>query len=200
MEDPRGQIYGAIGPPGQQDAATDREQLEDALPTLEAQGIQRLGRDVPEASAGKDGKRLDTALELKKLAKSLLLNFLELTGILYESPGDAAEKLEDIRTLFINMHHNINAWRPHQTREALITLLQTQLERTQNETKALREVTESARRLIEGLGSEEAQGNGALPRPEDPDTGGGGGGGSSAKQAQRPREAEVWASLDSLFD
>src|SRR5690348_8167674 len=101
----------------------NKPQLEDALPTLETQGIQRLGLDaVEESAAGKDGKRIDTAFELKRQAKSVLLNFLELTGILYQSPSDAAEKLEDIRTLFINMHHNINAWRPHQTREALITL------------------------------------------------------------------------------
>jgi len=157
-----------------------------------------LGPDPSEA-AGTDGKRLDTAFELKKLAKSLLLNFLELTGILYHSPDDAAEKLEDIRTLFINMHHNINAWRPHQTREALITLLQTQLEKTQNETKALRDVTETARRLIEGLGSVEAQGNGAL-RPENPKSDVDGGSEDRANHTQPPREGEVWASLDLLFD
>ncbi len=89
-------------------------------------------------------------MELKKLAKSLLLNFLELVGILAMNPRDATEKLEDLKTLLINMHHNINQWRPHQTREALIALMQTQLERTQNETKALREATENARRVLEG--------------------------------------------------
>lgn len=59
-------------------------QLEDQLPDLEEQGIQRLG------PAQEQDRHRDRALELKRLAKSLLLNFLELLGILSIDPGQVS--------------------------------------------------------------------------------------------------------------
>ncbi len=146
---------------------------------------------------------MDEAFELKRLAKSLLLNFVELNGVLGLNPASAGDKLADVRTLFINMHHNINKWRPHQTREALITLMQTQLERTQNEAKAAREVTESARRVLEGLASID------LPRG---DPGGEPAGADGEPldlalwttgekdEASRALARETWTAMDALFD
>lgn len=61
------------------------EQLDDKLPSLEEQGVERLvhqGIDYGD----KDGKHVDRAIELKRLAKSLLLNFLELVGIMSTTP------------------------------------------------------------------------------------------------------------------
>lgn len=55
-------------------------QLEDQLPNLEEQGIQRLGPEQEQ------DRHRDRALELKRLAKSLLLNFLELLGVLSIDP------------------------------------------------------------------------------------------------------------------
>jgi hypothetical protein len=45
-----------------------------------------VAKGADDSSDGKDDKHMDRAFELKRLAKSLLLNFLELTGILSLAP------------------------------------------------------------------------------------------------------------------
>lgn len=142
---------------------------------------------------------MDKVFELKKLSKSLLLNFLELQGILSMAPNDAAEKLDDIQTIFFNMHHHINEWRPHQAREALITLMQTQLEKTQNETRALREATDNARNALVGLASIEIPVEAELLEPTSSGPGPEGWGEKERKEAERMRNAEVWAAMDEMF-
>lgn len=56
---------------------------------MEEQGIQRLG---PEQERD---KHRDRAFELKRLAKSLLLNFLELLGILGIDPAQVRPPILD---------------------------------------------------------------------------------------------------------
>lgn len=126
-------------------------QLDDKLPTLEEQGIDNL--PATGSSAAKDAKHYDRAFELKRLAKSLLLNFLELTGVLAQSPADAEAKIKDLRTLFINIHHILNEYRPHQARESAIEMMQDHLDRTRTETAAIRTQVDKARKVLEGLGS-----------------------------------------------
>ncbi|KAH8649173.1 mediator complex, subunit Med7 [Xylariales sp. PMI_506] len=58
--------------------------LVDELPRLDGQGIRKLFPDPEERD--QDGKHFDRATILKRLAKSLLLNFLELVGILGINP------------------------------------------------------------------------------------------------------------------
>ncbi|KAK7097965.1 mediator of RNA polymerase II transcription subunit 7-like [Littorina saxatilis] len=84
---------------------------------LEASGVRRL---YPQAY---DHKR-----ELKKLNHSILINFLDLIDILIRAPDSPkrAEKLEDLNLLFINMHHLINEYRPHQARETLRVMMEEQ--------------------------------------------------------------------------
>lgn len=127
---------------------------------------------------------------------------MELAGILAINPGDAADKLADLQTIFFNMHQHINEWRPHQTREALISMLQAQLERTQTETRALHEVTDSVRKTLVGLADVEdplsaknrataqSQSQTALQPKSTP---------QSAAEAERKRQEEVWAALDETF-
>lgn len=85
---------------------------------------------------------VDKKAELKKLNRSILICFLELLDILIDNPsspevspskyfqwmpkrrGDQLslslsftqrnDKIKDINVLFINMHHLINEYRPHQ--------------------------------------------------------------------------------------
>ncbi|KAM4063209.1 MED7 protein [Hirsutella rhossiliensis] len=129
----------------------DQYMLDDKLPTLEEQGIANLSDPGPPSS--REDKHFDRAFELKRLAKSLLLNFLELSGTLAHTPSSAEAKIQDLRTLFINMHHILNEYRPHQARESAIEMMQDHLDRTRAETVAIRTQVDKTRRVLEGLGS-----------------------------------------------
>lgn len=84
---------------------------------LESQGIERL-----------HPMQFDHKRELKKLNMSILVNFLDLLDILIKSPGSVKreEKLEDLKLLFVHMHHLINEYRPHQARETLRVMMEVQ--------------------------------------------------------------------------
>lgn len=61
-------------------------------------------------------------------------------------------KVQDLNTLFINFHHLLNEYRPHQARESLILMMQDQLERSRAETKGIREMKGKVDGILEGLG------------------------------------------------
>ncbi|XP_019739706.1 mediator of RNA polymerase II transcription subunit 7 [Hippocampus comes] len=84
---------------------------------LESQGIERL-----------HPVQFDHKRELKKLNMSILVNFLDLLDILIKSPDSIKreEKLEDLKLLFVHMHHLINEYRPHQARETLRVMMEVQ--------------------------------------------------------------------------
>ena len=95
---------------------------EDAIiSSLESQGLRRLFSN----------KDLDRKKELKKLNHSILVNFLDLLDLLIKAPDSPKreEKIEDLNLLFINMHHLINEFRPHQARETLRVMLHVQRRR-----------------------------------------------------------------------
>jgi mediator of RNA polymerase II transcription subunit 7 len=73
--------------------------------SLEEQNIERL---YPQ--------QYDKKIELKKLNRSVVICFLELLDILIDNPSseERNEKVKDLSILFINMHHLINEYRPHQ--------------------------------------------------------------------------------------
>ncbi|KAM0225549.1 hypothetical protein ACHAQD_001486 [Fusarium lateritium] len=167
----------------------DQYMLDDKLPTLEDQGITNLPSSSQ--SESKDAKRFDRAFELKRLAKSLLLNFLELSGILSHNPSQAEVKVQDLRTLFINFHHILNEYRPHQARESVIALMQEHLDRTRTETMAIRTQVDKARRVLDGLGS--------LSVPDVPKALGQQIGEEDWEALAKQREADVWAATDALF-
>jgi mediator of RNA polymerase II transcription subunit 7 len=83
----------------------------------------------------------------------MLLNFLELVGIMSVKPSQYIEKIEDLKTLAINFHHLLNEYRPHQARESLILTMQDQLEKTRAETEGILRMKGEVERLLEGLGS-----------------------------------------------
>jgi hypothetical protein len=60
-------------------------QLNEELPSLEEQGIDQL-YTPPATPTSSPEKHSDRAMILRRLAKSLLLNFLELMGILGVNP------------------------------------------------------------------------------------------------------------------
>ncbi|EPX73134.1 mediator complex subunit Med7 [Schizosaccharomyces octosporus yFS286] len=79
------------------------------------------------------------AYELHLLSTSLMLNFLELLGIMSKAPEQFPEKVENIRVILLNMHHLINEYRPHQSRESLLMLLEKQLEHEESQLRSLNE-------------------------------------------------------------
>ncbi|KAI1116546.1 mediator complex, subunit Med7 [Nemania sp. NC0429] len=142
--------------------------LQDELPRLEDGEIRRLFPDPEERD--QDGKHFDRATILKRLAKSLVLNFLELAGLLATYPQGAEDKITDLRDLFINFHHLINEYRPHQARESLISMMQSQLDRTRAETNAIRDAKDKTERVLEGLGSLTIEDHIHDPTPEEDDS------------------------------
>ena len=112
-------------------------QVKDELPDLEAMGITKLYET--QSSPSYQYK----IQELSKLLKSLLLNYLELIGILSVNPELYEPKVENIRTILINIHHLLNDYRPHQSRESLIMLLEEQLEYKKMEIKQIEGICKS---------------------------------------------------------
>ncbi|XP_015204785.1 mediator of RNA polymerase II transcription subunit 7 [Lepisosteus oculatus] len=143
---------------------------------LESQGIERL-----------HPVQFDHKKELKKLNMSILVNFLDLLDILIKSPGSIKreEKLEDLKLLFVHMHHLINEYRPHQARETLRVMMEVQkrqrLETAERFQKHLDRVVEVIQGCLASLPDDLPQpeaGTGGHPRlksePMDVDEAGGG--------------------------
>ncbi|XP_028315917.1 mediator of RNA polymerase II transcription subunit 7 [Gouania willdenowi] len=108
---------------------------------LESQGIERL-----------HPKQFDHKRELKKLNMSILVNFLDLLDILIKSPGSIKreEKLEDIKLLFVHMHHLINEYRPHQARETLRVMMEVQKRQRLDTAERFQKHLERVGEMIQG--------------------------------------------------
>lgn len=66
-------------------------------------------------------------------------------------------KVQDIRTILINMHHLINEYRPHQARETLIMMMEEQIEQMDKEiedSRKARERVEEVLREAQSIGKE----------------------------------------------
>ncbi|KAI9355175.1 mediator complex, subunit Med7 [Pilaira anomala] len=116
-------------------------QIDDHLPTLDELGVKQLYPDAP----------IDRVQELKRLNRSLIVQFLDLLNVLVNNPEEFGNSIENISTIFINMHHILNAYRPHQARETLRLLMENQLAKKREQTAELRAKSKEARRLLEGL-------------------------------------------------
>lgn len=111
---------------------------ESIVRSLESQKVRRL---YPQSYEHKK--------ELKRMNHSLLANFLDLLEVLVKSPDSEqrTEKIEDIKLLFINMHHLINEYRQHQARETIRVMMAVQkkqrIDIAERFQKQLEKVTES---------------------------------------------------------
>lgn len=62
---------------------------------------------------------IDFKKELRSLNGELQLHILELADILIERPSQYARRVEEISTVFKNLHHLLNSLRPHQVNNIL---------------------------------------------------------------------------------
>ncbi|KAF7714471.1 Mediator of RNA polymerase II transcription subunit 7 [Penicillium ucsense] len=147
-------------PTGEYTVFGESQTLSTTLPSLKEQGIEQLypepGSDTDQASS-QPNQPLNHAYYLLKISKSLLLNFLEFVGILSVSPEQYESKVEDLRNLFINAHHLLNLYRPHQARESLIMMMEEQLKRTREEITKMDEVKSDIENLMNQLEAEGQQ-------------------------------------------
>lgn len=135
-------------------------QINEVVRSLKEQNIEQLypsppTPDTDQPSSTKEaesGWTLDRAVYLKKMARSILLNFLELVGILSVDPSQYRQKVDDLTTLFINSHHLINEYRPHQARETLIMMMEEQLARKRKEIEDVKALKVKAEALLNGSG------------------------------------------------
>eukprot|EP01135_Chromosphaera_perkinsii_P001646 Nk52_evm23s208 gene=Nk52_evmTU23s208 len=86
--------------------------------------------------------------ELKKLNHAILFNFLELLKILTENPAVYEEKVKDLELLFVNMHHLINEFRPHQAMETIRSVLEYQRDKRKAAGQELRLWLERAKKSL----------------------------------------------------
>ncbi|WEW58680.1 Mediator of RNA polymerase II transcription subunit 7 [Emydomyces testavorans] len=128
------------------------QSLSTSLPSLQERGIEQLyPSSLTDEAAGPSSEH---AYYLLKISKSLLLNFLELVGILATNPEQYEPKLADIRNLFINAHHLLNIYRPHQSRESLITMMEEQLEKSREEIQEMNQIKERVESYLRELEAE----------------------------------------------
>lgn len=157
---PEGKAYRSFG---------NQWQFDNTIMSLKDVGIPqlyKLGEDPEEKTkteeAGSEIKQEDTnenkandiktrSQELKKLVHSLLIKFVELCGVMSISPEQFPAVVEEIRIILINTHHLMNEYRPHQSRESLLSLLQQQVDKTKDEVKDLKQKNNDIRQKIAGL-------------------------------------------------
>ncbi|GEQ72751.1 hypothetical protein JCM33374_g6439 [Metschnikowia sp. JCM 33374] len=120
--------------------------LENKLPSLKDSGWRQLYSDEDETITSKA-----KIAELHKLLDSLLLNFLELVASVSVEPAKFYVKIEHLKLILINMNHLLNTYRPHQTRESLIMLLQKQIDSKKTEISEIDSVTKEVKQRIADL-------------------------------------------------
>ena len=98
------------------------------------------------------------ALILKKLAKSLLLSFLELMGLLAQNPTANVDKISELRLLFINFYYLCNEYRPHQAREELKALMEEQVKKVREEREGVERMRDEVREVLKRLSEKEVSG------------------------------------------
>ncbi|KAI8327037.1 mediator complex, subunit Med7, partial [Blakeslea trispora] len=105
LDFPISQLEPPLPPTDDYSVFDQKWQIQDRLPTLEELQVKQL---YPENEA------IDRVKELKKLNRSLMTQFIHLLDVLVEKPDEFGKHIENISHLFINMHHILNAYRPHQ--------------------------------------------------------------------------------------
>lgn len=86
--------------------------------------------------------------------------------------------------MFINFHHLLNEYRPHQARESLILMMRDQLDRTNAETEGIMKMKAEVEDVLDGLDKIEVQ-----PGGKD----------DEARDVCSDEDRETWEFLDREF-
>jgi len=126
-------------------------QTDDRLLSLEEMNVTQL------YPSGK----IDRVYELKKLLRSLMSQFLSLLDILVREPDKFGAHIEYISNILINVHHILNEYRPHQARETLKLMMETQLKKKILAIAELKRRRDEARAMLQALKDEANTGSSA---------------------------------------
>lgn len=119
-----------------------------------------------------------------------MLNYLELVGTLSVNPTDFPDKIQDITTLFLNAHHLINEYRPHQARATLINMMETQLEQKRAEIENVRAMRSKIHALAASIEKDtEGEAQAAALKAERPTI-------EDSDNARREEQRLMWEALD----
>jgi mediator of RNA polymerase II transcription subunit 7 len=151
-------------------------------------GIPQLYPDPTPQTADASQWTHERANILKKLARSIILSFIELVGILSVNPELYIEKTEHLQRLFENALHLINEYRPHQARESLILMMEKQIKKMRDEIETVKNMEEKVNTLLAGLGKDET-GEILAPSHEKPKP-------VSPEELWKREQRAVWAALD----
>ena len=99
-------------------------------------------------------------------------------------------KVDDLRSLFVNAHHLLNLYRPHQARESLILMMEQQLQRSREEIQQMDKVRLEIERLLDQLQTEGGQVDSTKQSPEDTGPSG------DSTQSKMETSRLVWNLLD----
>ncbi|CAG8585858.1 11159_t:CDS:2 [Paraglomus occultum] len=115
--------------------------VEDRLMSLEEQGKEQL---YPKGD-------IDPVVELKKLNQSLISNFIDLLNTLMNQPEQSADKAKYLETIFVNMKHLLNEFRPHQGRETLRLIMEDQLQKRKEATEQIKKQCADLDQILENV-------------------------------------------------
>ncbi|CAI2162102.1 20698_t:CDS:2 [Funneliformis geosporum] len=121
----------------------DKWTVVDVLPSLEENEQKQL---YPSGE-------IDRVAEFKKLNHSAIFNFLELLNSLVKEPERSLDKLEQIQTIFVNMKHMLNEYRPHRARETLRLMMRNQLENRRRATEEIQKRCSELAKKLEAVKS-----------------------------------------------
>lgn len=107
--------------------------VEDHLPSLAESGIEQIYQE----GCGESTPTL--VPELKKLLHSVLVGYLGLVQTLASDPTQFVSRVENLRTLFINIHHLLNTYRPLQSKESLMLMMEDQIKAARANAEQMRQ-------------------------------------------------------------
>ncbi len=144
--------------------------FEDRFITLKESGVTQLFKgNENENQENEEVFTVERIKELKKLTMSLLLNFLELVGLLSKNPQYAFNKINNIQIILINLHHLLNSYRLHQSRESLILRIEEKIRKDQETIDKIERTCENVEAKINMLissGELQSERPQSIKRPE----------------------------------